>query len=383
MYTNEIIQTCFSDLIGWNNHFDADDIPAIAPSLNSSESGLFYNELHPAMRLDLIKAMIPRNRTLSDYLAEKVTAGVTEMIANISAVRRYDQYARRTVNSHLLIDGVAFFRDQVISQNRFVGFAIKPSTSLGLVGVIKKVALQLSVAQEINLYLFHSSKSEALETIPLNVSSANSYIWTDLELKLNSMDDDVQGGVYYLGYYQEDLIGNAIEYRNLDFETGPCGTCDGGTAFTMWKERRKFYWIYPFYVANANLGATPTDRFLNEDIVYEKLTNWGLNLKISFECDLSYFMCEHKFSMVKILGLFVVYGILKDFKYSQEINFMEKNLKSMIIRDLEGDKDTNYINIVDQIQMEVKAVEFDHSGHSTYCLPCAKTGGVNLKTVMK
>ena len=42
----------------------------------------------------------------------------------------------------------------------------------------------------------------------------------------------------------------------------------------------------------------------------------------------------------------------------------------MIIRDLEGDKDTNYINIVDQLKDEIKAINFDHSKLSQPCLPC-------------
>ena len=104
--------------------------------------------------------------------------------------------------------------------------------------------------------------------------------------------------------------------------------------------------------------------------------NHGMNLNVSVKCDLSDFLCEHKMLLKNALALKVTYLILRDIQFSQQINYIEENLKNLIIRDLEGDKDTYHTKIVTQLDRAVKAIDIDTNSLSKDCMPCTKKNRV-------
>ena len=55
MIKSKKIEECFKGLIGWRNHYDATEIPDLPVGLNASSSNQFFQDIHPALRLDLIK----------------------------------------------------------------------------------------------------------------------------------------------------------------------------------------------------------------------------------------------------------------------------------------------------------------------------------------
>jgi len=106
------------------------------------------------------------------------------------------------------------------------------------------------------------------------------------------------------------------------------------------------------------------------DVIYCNNQSFGLNLKLTVVCDLTDFFIQNKFVFKNLLALKVVYKILNDMKFSQQINYVEENIKMMIIRDLEGDIDTKLLNIPTQYSKELKAVSFNISGINSKCLSC-------------
>jgi len=81
------------------------------------------------------------------------------------------------------------------------------------------------------------------------------------------------------------------------------------------------------------------------------------------------------------LYLKVLMKILKKIQYSMETNFVEEQLKMMITRDLEGDKETRYINIPMQYEKALKALKFEFSSVNKICLPCSMNTGVSYGTM--
>ena len=57
-------------------------------------------------------------------------------------------------------------------------------------------------------------------------------------------------------------------------------------------------------------------------------------------------------------------------KYAMTINSFEENLKVMAIREYDGDKETNMLNINQRLAKAVKAISFDMSKLSAPCLNC-------------
>lgn len=373
MFKSETVEECFSKLLGWSNHYDLTEIPALAETMNESETGEFFQDYHPALRLDLIKACLPPNRQLEEYLKEQTENGITQLLNQIITERKYQGYARKTLATETLLHGYGWAKDTIINESRFVGFRITPTAQTGLNIALKKIGFQFTLEQtDLDIYLYHSSKLEPLKTFKFTSTKPMDWHWVEEEIDMIAENDEYAGGSYLIGYYQDDINGQAINFTDFNWKTGPCGTCDGGVRRNHWRKFNEYASVLPIYVPAPSLNAERNSFDYRDTIVdYDK--SYGMNLRITAECDLTNFFCEHRFSLKKALALKVTYLILKDMSFSQQINSVEENLKMMIIRDLEGDKETNYINIVDQLLEEIQAVNFDHSGLSMPCLPCTNT----------
>lgn len=375
MFDSTKVINGMKNLIGFRNHYDLTEIPTLDVDLTTSESGEYIQDKHPALRLDILKSIIPENRDFEQFLTEKRDSAIVELLGDICSQKRYGEYARKTLVNQNLIDRYGWLKDTIINQNRFVGVKFRLKQSVGISAVIKKIGIQVTEPQILKLYVYHSSKMEAVTTIDLQIGQGVQWNWKEVELQLSAETKDIQGGVYIIGYYQSDLVGQAINYSGLHWITGPCATCDGGISSDKYRNVSKYLELRPIYVPANSLNGT---HMFDLDDSFELLTeNFGLNFNLSIECDLSDFFIEHRFSMKKALGLKLSHILLKEIMFTQNINYIEENLRSLIIRDLEGDKETNYVNIADQLAMEIKAVNFDHSKLSEACLPCNSKRGVN------
>jgi hypothetical protein len=379
MFTSVRAIDRIKNLVGWKNHYDLTEVPALNPNLNISESGEYFQDFHPALRLDIIQACLPENRNLDDYLEEKREVGVSQLLGDIVSQRQYEQYAKKTLHKQTVLDKYGWIGDSILSNGRFVGFKVKTRFETGLNTVIKKIGIQVTQPQTLKIYVFHSSKMDAVHTIDITIGTGVQWNWTDSDFSLFAEDQDISGGLWIIGYFQDDLIGSAIGYKQMNWINGPCSSCDGGTMINQWRIMNKYMKIVPFYVPAPNLNGNQMFD-LNDTIeVYDN--NFGLNLQVMSECDLTDFFIDNRFSLKRGLGLKVAYLILKDIEFSQESNFIEENLKSLIIRDLEGDKDTKYINLVDQLLNEIKGINFDLSKESAFCLPCNNNKGVTYGAI--
>jgi hypothetical protein len=132
----------------------------------------------------------------------------------------------------------------------------------------------------------------------------------------------------------------------------------------------------PFYVPNANLSNNRDFMFDPEAVIEVDSTNWGFNFSINVDCDLTQFFCENRRTLRNLLSLKVTIKVLEMIKYSQQINYVEEQIKTMIIRDLEGDVETKYVNLYSRYSRALKAVNFNFSSISKTCIPCDRNSGV-------
>lgn len=361
---------CLQNLVGWKDHYDTNEIPHLPNEIRVSESGEFYQEKHPAMRLDLIKACLPSNRDLAEYLQEIGKSAVTEVLNDIRTDGKMARARRQLLANDIILTHGGL--TNIPNEGRFVGIAFEPRTETGVKIALNKFALQLSQAQSLlKVYLYHSHRETPIKVFDFDSTQKGHFIWKDLQWELK--DEELTGGIFYVGYYQDDLIGNAIKYDKLNWQTGFCRTCDGGRNQRRYSEIQKHVRMTSFYVPRNETD--PNKLMFNPlKAVNDHTNNWGFNFNISVNCDLDDFFCNNRIILKNAIALRTIYKILKDISYSQQINYIEEQLKTMIIRDLEGDKATNYINIADQYQNEIKGLDFDLSGISHICLPCTEKG---------
>lgn len=365
MFNSKLLVPAYKNLLGWKPHFDSSiELPG---TLTKTDSGEYYQEKNPALRLDYIKATLSPGQQLDKYLEEKVDAGTNAIFNDILQYRQVSQYGKTLLEQATLLNRASWKADKIIKMNRFVGYQIKVRNVTGLQAVINEIGLQLDNTETVTLYLFHSSKSEPLQTFEFDAIGGNT-TWKKVDWNLNAMaSENFMGGVFILGYYEEGMGAAAINYSNFDWQKGECGGCNGGY-YNVWTSIRQHFFVFPLYVPFGNY--THGQMFDMDKAEFERTKSWGLNLKFTVRCDLTDFFAQNRFAFKNLLALKVAHLILNDMKFSQETNYVEENLKMMIIRDLEGDKETNHLNLSQQYSRELKAVTFNIQGINNRCLGC-------------
>ena len=368
MFDATTVKDSYSNLLGWRQFHDTTEIE-LPPELITSESGEYYQQKHPALALNHIKATLPPNKDLAIYLDEVVADSSIEMFNDILQYRQGKQYAKSLLQKSVLLNRTGYINDGIVNRNRFVGFQLRVKAATGLRLVIDEIGLQFKNAETFEMYLFHTSKEDYLQKFEVTTTGNGAWKWQVQELILQSFKSgEYHGGAFVLGYYQEDLTGMAINMSNFNWHKGECGSCNGSKK-ANWDAIKSYINVYPLYVPE---GSYVKEKMFDiaEDAFFTPTESFGLNLKLTVDCDLTEFFIENKMTFKNLLALKVTHKILLMMQFSQETNYVEENLKMMIIRALEGDKETNYYNIPQQYRFELKGVQYDTAGINQSCLPC-------------
>ena len=370
MFDAQVVKECLAGLIGWRKHFDNADIPDFTDAtLYDSETKEYYQDKHPALRLDFIKQSLPKNRDLEEYLKTTEEAAIVELLNDLSEHKKMKKVGEDLLGNDVIHNSQGFTNNTILSESRFVGVRFRVNSVLGLKMVVNRIGLQLTDAQtDLKLYLYNTTKKEPLKVITYTTTVGGQFNWIDADLDLVYDSADLSGGDYYLGYYQDDLVGKAIKYDKLNWETGYCRTCDGGGRQKAFKRITKYVQMESFYVPNANLDNIDRFMFDPNAAISSCETNWGFNFNISAVCDLTTFWCDNRKVLKNALALKLTFKILRDMQYSQQINYIEEQLKAMIIRDLEGDVATKYVNIAVKYERALKGLNFDLSNINPDCI---------------
>lgn len=360
----------YLNLLGWRQHYDSSEI-SLSNTLTETLSGEYYQSKHPALELNTIKALMPPNREIGEYLKTTIEDSTTEMLNDLLQYRNLNEHGKTLLERAVLLNRYGWAGAKEVNQGRFVGLQIRVRETMGLKAVIEEVGLQLSLPDNVNLYLFHSSKVEPIATIEMGANDGKTWNWKTEQIDLLAFDVEQSGGVYVLGYYQDHLTAQAINQKDFNFENGYCSTCNPSHG-RVWKSITNLYTIVPLY---APAGNFVEGEMLDLDKVnYTINKTWGLNLKLSAQCDYTEFFITNAMMFKNLLALKVTYNVLKMMQYSNQINHVEEDILNMVIRDLEGDKETNATNIPNQYKRELKSVTFNMSGLNNLCHKSNRSG---------
>ncbi len=376
MFNSTKARDCLKQLIGWKNHHNLIDIPALDPDLNVSETGEYYQEKHPAIKLDTIKAVIPRDKNLSEFLGETVEAAITEMLNELSEQKKIKHVGKEVLANDVIFGNGGWIANTILNESRFVGVRFLPNMSIGLKAQINRFALQATSAQtDLKIYLYHSNKTEPLNIFLHNSTVGGQFNWERVDWELFADDENLSGGEFFVGYYQDDLSGNAIKYDKLNWSTGMCQVCNGANKEDTYKGLSTYVQMRSFYVPNGSLNVA-REMFNPDAAICSDENNWGLNFNVSALCDITNFWCDNRRSLKQLLELKVVEKILKEIQYSKEINYIEERIKNLVIRDLEGDSQTRMRSIAEKYESALKSVRLDNGGINKTCLPPSINSGI-------
>ncbi len=364
-------------VVGFRDHWNTVDVPVLPVTLSDSESGQYYQDFHPMVRLDYISALLPSDYPLDTFLDDIETSAIKQMLNKMQMFKKLNNSGKDLARNNLIYDNV-LKNKPIVNESRFVGveFCLN-DTSVGIRAIINRVGLYLTTAQpSLTLYLFNSLQEDAVSTYTFTSVNANSFTWLETQINIDYQDSSgTDGGVWYLGYYQDDLVGQAIQYDVLNWQNGYCQKCDGGTRSKKFNSISKYVNMSPFYVSGASLPAVGK-LFDADDIVYNYTCNFGLNFNVSVVCNLSQFWIDNRLTMVNAIGKTVALKILEMMKASSQISAIEQNVQFNIIRDLEGDRETQSVPFWQQAERSIKSTNFDQSNINTTCVPCARKGAI-------
>lgn len=374
MYDNSVI-TELKKQIGWRNHWDLTEIPALPTSLTDSESGKVYQNYSRLLRLDYIESLLPSNQSLTDYLDKVETDAINNFLTKLQAKKSLMDNTKVLLTNDIVYHS-SIVGQTITNQGRFVGIEFCIDGNMGVRAVINRIGLYLNAVQgSLTLYLFNSLQPTAINTYTYTGTTANAFEWLEQTITIDYTDGtNNSGAVWYLGYYQDDLVGNAIRYKKLNWKNGYCGSCNKD-AYLIWKKMNKYVSMRPFYIAQSNVPGVPTDRFDINDIVYDDSNNYGFNLNISVKCNISQFLIDNRSVMRDAIGMSVVLEVLKMYVSSGQVSATEQNVQIIALRMLEGASDTKAVPFEKTVDSYIGAVNLETGNtNNSPCLPCSRKG---------
>ena len=429
------IQEKLLHLIGWEQNYDTSDLK-ISDALTVSESGLYFQQIHPLLTLQNMSCIAPdfKNITFPEYNSEKeyskgnvvdyqgtqykalqkaqgkqpdieseywvetnlfsewleskTKASIQKAIARYCNEKTVEGTNKPLCESRTLFDGTGRLVDTVKNKKNLVGFEIVPVRAKGVTTKINKICLQFTKAGEYTLYLMHSSMDEPIKTIKLTKVRDNSAEWftvDDLYLPYQSEDNDA-GGSWYLCYFQSELPeGSQAIRKDKDWSKEPCGSCSR-RELLAWMAWSKYLEIHPFFV-NEELINTEDESLHLWDVENNQYTydnNYGLNLEVTVSCDITDFIVEQRMMFQDIIAKQVAVDMLREFAYNTNVRTNRHSINASrldILYEVDGDSSSmKKSGLSYQLDMAFKAIKLSTSGIDRVCLPC-RNNGIKYRTV--
>lgn len=429
------IQEKLLRLIGWEQNYDTSDLK-ISDALTVSESGLYFQQIHPLLTLQNMSCIAPdfnnitfpeynsekeyskgnvvdyqgtqykalqkaqgkqpdieseywvETNLFSEWLESKTKASIQKAIARYCNEKTVEGTNKPLCESRTLFDGTGRLVDTVKNKKNLVGFEIVPVRAKGVTTKINKICLQFTKAGEYTLYLMHSSMDEPIKTIKLTKVRDNSAEWftvDDLYLPYQSEYNDA-GGSWYLCYFQSELPeGSQAIRKDKDWSKEPCGSCSRRELIT-WMAWSKYLEIHPFFV-NEELINTEDESLHLWDVENNQYTydnNYGLNLEVTVSCDITDFIVEQRMMFQDVIAKQVAVDMLREFAYNSNVRTNRHSINASrldILYEVDGDSSSmKKSGLSYQLDMAFKAIKLSTSGIDRVCLPC-RNNGIKYRTV--
>jgi hypothetical protein len=431
MYRETDLINCLFGLAGWRQNVNP-DYPSLVPSLIQSDSGLYFQDDHPLVTLEYLDQALKNydrfvyaawaigttyaalarvskaNKVWESLQAanigndpeevgslfwsevslfnEKLThitrAAINKVVARVFTDKKIDGATKSIFENIQLFSGPGSLINKEIGLGRFVGFEIRLKNHRDITTILRRIGTQFSAANPaFELFLFHSSQEDPIATWDLNLTKVNSFEWSLLpddngkDWALRFLDPDLQpGGAFYLGYYESDLVGMAIN-RGYDFATPPsCHSC--GDNYRFWSKWSQYVEITPIEVAAGDLPVAAT-LWNIERMSRQWSKNYGLNLDLSVRCDVTDFFCRERTLFTDVIIKQVTHDVLEHIAYSSRNNVIAKETRDSAMFELNSRKPS----AVKRLDDAIKAISFDVSDLNESCLPCNDKGGISWGNV--
>jgi len=424
MFEINKIQSCYSNYIGWRDSINPCDKP-LDTDLTASESLQYFNEYHPLLTYDNIKSiainpskynypswdiaetyntgdvviyntgkydcyfqsLIDNNiglepdttpaeweevDYLSDWYKQRTDMSLNKLFNSIAVTKKLKHKTKTVLDNFKLFNNEGRIKDTITKSGRFVGYSFRIDQKENMSMFIKFLGAQFTETQtDLTIYLYHSSQLDPVGTLLLTTTKAGSFEWTTTDFRLDYVNENIDTGKYYLGYYEDDISGQAINKR-LNWNE-PCWGCNGWK-YQDYKNLSQFVQIYPINVSSEDINLDRTMFDVN-DVRYTNNFNYGINLSLNIRCDWSDFICQNKDLFTNAYRMQVAYDMMNEMRYSTRDNDLRQKINAAI----QGNDAES--GMMDMLSNEINAMNFDMSDLGSPCMPCEKRKGMKQQSV--
>lgn len=426
------IQEKLLHLIGWEQNYDTQELK-IADALTVSESGLYFQQVHPLLTLQSISSIAPdfknivyseysnekhydkgsivkydgnlykslqqttgnlptdqefwsETNPLSEWLEGKTKASIQKAIVRYCNEKIAKGTYRTLCENRTLFDGTGRLTDIIVNKNNLVGFEIVPIRSKGVTTRINRIGIQTDGVGEIKLFLYHSSTELPVKVITVNKTSKGFqwFVIPDLYLPYESEETE-SGGSWYLMYEQSKLGNMHAIRKDKDWSKEPCNSCSR-REMQAWMAWSKYLEIHPFKISEESLQYEEDKPLLwdIENNMYTYDNNYGLNLDVSVNCDITDFIIEQRMLFQDVIAKQVAVDMLREFAYNPNVRTNRHSINASrvdILYEIDGDSSSmKKSGLSYQLDLSFKAIELSTEGIDRVCLPC-KNNGIRYLTV--
>lgn len=349
--------TCLSGLVGFRNS-DRSCISDFASGQTGSTSTIYVTD-EPAITPTNITAIKPADYSvLSDYVSDVLRRSKQEVLQEFVNRHKELTRARTLLDDVNPVKGVNIFTNQITKAGRFVGILIEPRKSDSIAAVLKYVGVQFNTLNTaLTLYLYETSQNDPIATLTLSShSKILSLQW--FESTMIARYKSSTGGTgqrYLLGYYENDLVGNAVSTS-----MHRCSGCDGGSSGWIERYQQQVY-VTGFSVNSTGLSGT---NLPNPNLIGEGDETFGLHLKFYTECEITDVVCDNKNLFAMAISKKTAMNFYKDGHNSTNISREADMFRDRAM--------TNYAVAKEEYDQLLRGIRIDFTDIDNYCLPCSQ-----------
>lgn len=333
--------------------------------LRSFDSGLIAENC-----IEVLRESVPENTNFNEVqaLEDFVEECAITTIENVLQKKKL-RFETKSILAMTRLMNDKFDRlNKTIKSNRFVGIKFKTYEDEGIKVNLNKAGFAFdSIQTDFPLYLFHSSKSLRVQIITVpSIDIENSFFWQGIEETILSFynENTNLGGYWYLGYYEEDLVGQAFS-RSTDIKNSTCLSCNNAEAI--------YYNSYKSFVTFEGFSVAQGD-YIKGELWDESLTNYekdnfGLNFQISVNCDFTDFLIQNRLLFTQAIGLQVAVRFYDDLQVAIRNNNISDRLQQIAPHKLHKSV-TEDDGLYKKLEKAIEEVDFDTSNLYSKCLPC-------------
>jgi hypothetical protein len=305
-YTNGFNYTrVMSSLIGRIGWLQTPDIPVLDITNLTSKSNRKFNDgsFHNLVSLETIKNLMEQVNTLDvDFNAYLLNLQKAIILRALCGVFNEPEY----IDQSIFYDRESYGNnDQVLpNEGKFVGIQILTPTAIDIAVQIDSIGLYFDSVKTFNLYLFNDVKKQPIFTLEVTTEANTQTIVELPDVILNYIGNANHGGVFYIGYFQDDL----------------------GDTKAIWETDICFKYNKPYGAVTIEADKTESVDFDRKLISYTSRSN-GLNPHISVFRDHTWQIIKKVSLFDNLIGMQMAAQVIEMMLFSQRSNKVEREVK--------------------------------------------------------